>query len=135
LQLINILRDAGGDLRAGRCYFPNDELENAGIEPREILQKPGRFMPVFCKWLDQAEHGIKAGIEYSVAVKNRRVRAATALPALIGARTINLLRQAGDDVLEEKVKVSRAEVRQMVRRLAVTFASKRTIERMFRSSM
>jgi farnesyl-diphosphate farnesyltransferase len=26
LQLINVLRDAGTDLRAGRCYFPEDEL-------------------------------------------------------------------------------------------------------------
>jgi farnesyl-diphosphate farnesyltransferase len=133
LQLINILRDAGGDLRAGRCYFPNEELENAGIEPAEILQKPARFMPVFRKWLDYAERGIKAGIEYSVAVRNRRVRLATALPALIGGRTINLLREAGEEVLEEKVKVPRAEVRQMVSRLAVTFGSKNTIQRMFRS--
>ncbi len=29
LQLINILRDAGSDLRAGRCYFPNEELAMA----------------------------------------------------------------------------------------------------------
>src|SRR5216110_304107 len=33
LQLINILRDAGADLRAGRCYFPNEELTVAAMEP------------------------------------------------------------------------------------------------------
>ncbi|HTD00555.1 MAG TPA: squalene/phytoene synthase family protein, partial [Chthoniobacterales bacterium] len=42
LQLINILRDAGTDLRAGRCYFPDDELAVAAMEPSQILREPER---------------------------------------------------------------------------------------------
>src|SRR5262249_35429466 len=40
LQLINILRDAGADLRAGRCYFPNEELAAAAMGPSQILREP-----------------------------------------------------------------------------------------------
>jgi farnesyl-diphosphate farnesyltransferase len=131
LQLINILRDAGSDLRAGRCYFPNEELENVGLLPGQILQEPERFMPVFRKWLDQAERGLMAGMEYSLAVRPRRVRGATVLPALIGARTIVMLKNAGGTVLETKVKIPRQEVRSMLRSVAMTLASKATLKRIF----
>src|SRR5436305_4792175 len=40
LQLINILRDAGPDLRAGRCYFPEEELAAARMAPAQILREP-----------------------------------------------------------------------------------------------
>lgn len=134
LQLINILRDAGGDLRAGRCYLPNDELGSVGLTPNQILESPAKFMILFRKWIDRAEEGLNAGMKYSLAVRSRRIRAATALPALIGARTIALLREAGDAVLEEKIKVPRSEVRRMVRALGLGLASKRTMERLFRKN-
>ena len=135
LQLVNILRDAGGDLRAGRCYFPNDELAGVGIVPNQILEQARTFMPIFRKWLAQAEHGLKAGMEYSLAVRPRRVRGATVLPALIGARTIVLLRAAGEAILEEKVKVPRKEVQRIVRKVGLTLASKNTLRRMFEETM
>jgi len=132
LQLINILRDAGGDLRAGRCYLPNDELVRVGLTPAQIMEHPAKFMTVFRKWLDRAEEGLNAGMKYSLAVRARRIRAATALPALIGARTIALLREAGPAVLEEKIKVPRDEVRRMVRTVVLSLASKRMLQRLFR---
>ena len=88
LQLINILRDAGSDLRAGRCYFPNDELTSAGLSPAQILSEPERFQPIYRNWAEKAERGLECGMQYSRAIRNRRVRAATVLPALIGARTL-----------------------------------------------
>ena len=135
LQLINILRDAGGDLRAGRCYLPNEDLEAAGLNPEQILSQPGKLMPVFNKWLNEAEGGLEAGIKYTLSVQPRRVRIATALPALIGARTIALLRDAGHAVLEEKIKVPRSEVRRMLRTVALTLGSKKTLEQIFRRSL
>jgi farnesyl-diphosphate farnesyltransferase len=114
LQLINILRDAGGDLRAGRCYFPVEDLDAVGLKPGQILEQPARLMPVFRKWLDEAERGLRAGMEYVAAIRKWRIRGATALPALIGARTATLLRAAGETVLERRVKVPRREVRGMI---------------------
>src|SRR5437763_288897 len=43
LQVINILRDAGEELRAGRCYFPLDDLCVAAMEPSQICREPERF--------------------------------------------------------------------------------------------
>src|SRR5438270_12004984 len=50
LQLINILRDAGDDLRAGRCYFPNEDLAVAAMEPSQILREPERFQSIYRNW-------------------------------------------------------------------------------------
>jgi farnesyl-diphosphate farnesyltransferase len=131
LQLINILRDAGTDLRAGRCYFPGDELAAVALTPAQILQQPERFLPVYTKWLDKAERGVAAGTQYSLALRNSRVRAATVLPALIGQRTLELLRDTGATVLHGTIKVPRSEVRAMIATLAITLAAKSQIERMF----
>ena len=135
LQLVNILRDAGADLRSGRCYLPNEELTAHGIAPDQILDQPRNFMPIFRTWLDQAEHGLRAGLEYSLAVRSRRVRGATVLPALIGARTIVALRAAGDAVLEEKVKIPRSEVTRMVRTVGLTLASRKALQRIFEEAL
>ena len=131
LQLINVLRDAGADLRAGRCYFPEDELSTAHLTPAQILSEPERFQPVCRGWVEKAEQGLDCGMPYSRAIRNRRVRAATVLPALIGARTLALLRQTGAAALHRKVKVPRREVRAMIVSLAVSFASRKRIDAIF----
>ena len=130
LQLINILRDAGADLRNGRCYLPADELHSLGIAPEEILRNAVRVAPVVEKWREKAERGVGAGIEYACAIRNRRIRFATAMPALIGARTLALLRDAGVEILERKMKVPRSEVRKMIG--ASAFASPRSLRTTFK---
>ncbi|MFN2540981.1 MAG: phytoene/squalene synthase family protein [Chthoniobacterales bacterium] len=132
LQLVNILRDVGSDLRAGRCYFPVAELAAVVLKPEQIVQQPERFLPVYAKWLDKAATGLSAGRQYSLAVRNHRVRAATALPALIGRRTLALLRDGGATILHRTIKVPRSEVRALIAQLAITLASRRVIEKMFR---
>ena len=114
LQLINILRDAGDDLRNGRCYFPADELDSLGLTPAQILHDPPRIEPVLDKWREKAERGIEAGREYADTIRSRRVRFATALPAKIGAQTLALLREAGAGALTRRIKVPRGEVRKMI---------------------
>ena len=132
LQLINVLRDAGSDLRTGRCYFPEHELAEVHLFPSQILSDPERFQPVYRTWLENAKAGLTSGMEYSRAIQNRRVRAATVLPALIGARTLALLKGSGvAAALQGTVKVPRAEVRQMILSLGLTLASRRRIDAIF----
>jgi farnesyl-diphosphate farnesyltransferase len=128
LQLINVLRDAGADLRAGRCYFPEYELSAAHLAPSQILSEPERFESIYRAWLEKAKAGLECGMQYSRAIEDRRVRAATVLPALIGARTLFLLEDAGALALQRTVKVPRHEVRTMIFRLAVTLASLNQID-------
>src|SRR6266513_135842 len=120
LQLINVLRDAGSDLRAGRCYFPEHELSAVHLTPSQILSEPERFQPIYRTWLENAKAGLEAGMEYSRAINNRRVRVATVLPALIGARTLALLNASGPAALLQTVKVPRCEVRKMIVRAIFT---------------
>ena len=131
LQLINILRDAGSDLRAGRCYFPEEELISARLTAAQILFEPQRFHSIYRNWAAKAEHGLQYGMQYSRAIRNRRVRAATVLPALIGARTLALLHEAGATMLDRRVKVSRRYVRGIIASLAITLASQSQIDAIF----
>ena len=131
LQLINLLRDAGTDLRAGRCYFPEDELRAVGLSAAQILSQSDRFQPIYQRWMEKAQDGLERGMQYSRAIRNRRVRAATVLPALIGVRTLALLHKAGASTLHHTIKVPRREVRGMILSLAIHLASPKQIDTIF----
>ena len=100
LQLINVLRDRGADAKSGRGYLPSDEVAAAPATE------------VFARWLDKAEEQLGDGLDYCSALTNWRMRFATALPALLGARTIALLRAAGRET--GRIKVPRKEVRRIL---------------------
>ncbi len=131
LQLINVLRDAGTDLRAGRCYFPEDELSAIGLSPAQVLSEADHFQPIYQRWMEKAQDGLETGMRYAQAIRNRRVRAATVLPALIGARTLVLLHNAGHNAVGHSVKVPRHEVRAMILSLAIHLASRKQINTIF----
>ncbi len=120
LQLVNILRDLPVDLKKGRCYLPAEKLGAAGLIP-EVLLSPAneaKFLPLFHEYLDKAEAHLAAGWTYTNALPfgQFRVRLACTWPVLIGVRTIEKLRAANVMELQQRVKVSRAEVRGMVTR-------------------
>ena len=131
LQLVNILRDVGPDLAAGRCYFPLDELAAAGLRPEDILSHPERFEPVWERWCARAHSRLELGVRYADAVGARRVRAASALPALVGFRTLAMLRTAGPERMHRRVKVPRQEVRSMLARLLFTLAGRAPLQALF----
>jgi farnesyl-diphosphate farnesyltransferase len=131
LQLINILRDIGSDLRQGRCYLPAEELHSLGLRPEGILENPAGVEPIIRRWREKAEDGMKAGMDYVCAIRSRRLRFATALPALIGARTLALLRESSAAIFERKVKVSRAEVKKIMSSSLVKLASTKSLRETF----
>ena len=132
LQLVNILRDAGSDLAAGHCYFPAEELAQAGLRPQDIVEQPDRFEPVWQRWHAQAGRDLDLGMRYADAVNGRRVRAASALPALLGARTLDLLRTSWPGGLRQPVKMARREVHSILARLAFTLAARDPLRRSYR---
>ena len=115
LQLVNILRDLPADLKKGRCYLPMEKLEPAKLFP-EILLSPAneaKFLPLFHRYLDEAESHLCAGWDYTNTLPfgQFRVRLACAWPILIGMKTIERLRAAGVIELRQQTKISRGEVR------------------------
>ena len=129
LQLVNILRDAGSDLRGGRCYFPEDELRAANLSASDLLNVPADFLPIYSRWIAEARAGLDAGLEYSIAINPPRVRVATVLPALIGVRTLSLIEESGLEALRTRVKVPRSEVRGMIASTTITLASHSRLRR------
>lgn len=86
LQLVNILRDREEDAARGRSYLcSSPEL-----------------------WADRAERYLRDGVDYSSRLRGFRVRLASVLPALLGLRTLRLMRRRG--LGQGKVKISRASV-------------------------
>jgi len=114
--------DAPGAVEAGVVYYIDKQLAGP-------LQ---RFEPIYQNWAGKAERGLESGMQYSCAIGNRRVRAATVLPALIGARTLALLREAGASALHRRIKVSRREVRRIIASIAIALGSGRKLDATFR---
>jgi farnesyl-diphosphate farnesyltransferase len=123
LQLVNILRDLPADLKSGRCYLPAQRLEEAKLLP-EVLLSPAteaRFLPLFREYLDKAESHLAAGWRYTNTLPfgQFRMRLACAWPVLLGVKTIEKLRSASVIALQQRVKVSRGEVRTILFRSLV----------------
>ena len=70
-------------------------------------------------------------MQYAHAIRGRRIRAATALPALIGARTLALLRNAGPMALQNRVKMPRREVRALILSVAMRLADREHLRELF----
>jgi farnesyl-diphosphate farnesyltransferase len=100
LQLVNILRDLPADLAGGRCYLP---LENPA--------KPVHLVTGRLHWIERAEALVACGFTYSAALRQRRLRAASVLPAMIARDTLRLL-AAAPGALQHRIKVPRRAVYQ-----------------------
>ncbi|PIT74917.1 phytoene/squalene synthase family protein [Limnohabitans sp. G3-2] len=145
LQRLNILRDAGADLEGGRCYWPMETLAKAGLTPAMLAQTAQTsqtapthhahtlkaLSPLFNEGLDRTQAHLADGMRYALALKPLRLRLASALPALIGARTVALLRQAGPAALNQRVKMPRQEVRSLLWRIALGRGTAAVLEREF----
>lgn len=95
LQLTNILRDAPKDLRIGRCYLPQSELERVGLCAADLLdaRNAARARPLLVWGIRTALTDFAAAERYILAIPRRclRLRLAALLPVLIGLATLALL--------------------------------------------
>ena len=125
LQLVNILRDLPADLKNGRCYLPRQRLDEAKLFPETMLSamNTAKFLPFYHGYLDKAEAHLAAGWRYTNTLPfgQVRVRLACAWPVLLGQRTIAKLRAASVPDLQQRVKVSRGEVRGILLRSILTY--------------
>jgi farnesyl-diphosphate farnesyltransferase len=118
LQLVNILRDLPADLKNGRCYLPGEKLAEIGLQPADLRNPANepRLRPLYNRWLDHAEAHLAAGWNYTNTVPRTcaRVRLACAWPVLIGLRTIERLRTVNVLDPQQRIKISRAQVRKVI---------------------
>ena len=121
LQMINILRDIPEDLRFGRCYIPEPSLEKHGLVPNQLLEPDNidAFRPLYDSYLDLTSGHLDAAVEYIRMLPDRqfRLKAATMLPVLIGQRTVTLLREGNILDSDEKIKITRDEMKAYFKKL------------------
>ncbi len=95
LQLTNILRDCGKDLRIGRCYLPSSILARYGLAPEELLHPVNaqRARPLLFELVRRDLDHYRAAIDYTLALRPSwlRLRLACLWPVLIGLETMGLL--------------------------------------------
>ena len=119
LQLVNILRDLALDLRLGRCYLPEERLSLVNVRPADLLDPANehRVRPVYDAFISEAEEHLRIGWQYVLDLPRSwvRVRLACALPVLIGVKTLNKLREGNVLNPDTRIKVSRAEVKRIMR--------------------
>ena len=121
LQMINILRDIPEDLRFGRCYIPSEALAEHGLEPEDILGDSNLevFRPLYDSYLDLTNIHLEAATDYirMLPDKQFRLKASCMLPVLIGQRTVTLLRTGNILDSNERIKVTRDEIKSYARKL------------------
>ncbi len=99
LQLVNILRDLPKDLAMGRCYLPVKDPSDR----KELMQ-------VHQQYMQRAAGLLNEGILYAECLGTRRLQVATAMPAMIGFRTLSKLQGVSWEQLESGIKVGRESV-------------------------
>ncbi len=137
LQMINILRDIPEDLRFGRCYIPIEGLDRYELKPEDLMDHNNidTFRPLYDEYLDITDGHLDAAVEYIKMIPDKqfRLKAACMLPVLIGQRTVTLLRSGNVLNSEERIKVSRDEIKtyakKLVRAMLIPGGVKRLLEK------
>ena len=137
LQLTNILRDVRKDLEIGRCYFPQTALADVGLTTEDLRQhrQPRRVRELLERYLRLTLEHYRVGWSYTLAIPRRlpRLRLACAWPLLLGLRTLALLHASPDPYAPKSHhKISRSEVRGILRRSTLRVGSNRALNRLYR---
>jgi farnesyl-diphosphate farnesyltransferase len=134
LQLVNILRDLPRDLRNGRCYLPAEELRSIALAPSDLLDftNEKKLRPVYDRWLHLAHEHLQSGWSYVLALPRGwvRVRLACAWPILIGMQTLAQLRRGNVLDPAQRIKISRREVKRIMRLTLVALPFRSRWERL-----
>jgi farnesyl-diphosphate farnesyltransferase len=120
LQMTNVLRDCGKDLRIGRCYLPATMLVRFGLSPHDLLlpETSLRARPLLFELVREALDHFHEAVAYTLTLPafSIRLRLACWWPILIGLETLLLL-VCNDDWLDP-AKVSKIRRRDVYRILA-----------------
>ncbi|MGV2291761.1 phytoene/squalene synthase family protein [Trinickia sp. YCB016] len=97
LQMVNVLRDCGKDLRIGRCYLPTAMLDRFGLTPQDLMLPDGslRARPLMFELVGVTLDHFREALDYLLAISawSPRLRLACLWPIVIGLETLLLLVQ------------------------------------------
>jgi farnesyl-diphosphate farnesyltransferase len=132
LQMTNVLRDCGKDLRIGRCYLPSTMLDRFGLSPQDLLlpqtSLPAR--PLLFELVRNALDHFRGAIDYTLSLPSFavRLRLACLWPVLIGLETLLLLVSNDHWLDPAKVsKIRRSDVYRIIASSVPSVASNRLL--------
>ena len=129
LQLINILRDIPEDLEIGRCYIPTDDLEKIGLSPNDLLHSDNMdvFRPLLDQYIKRTEEHLDEAVRYIGLLPHNqyRLRGACMIPVIIGQRTLALLKTQNVLDRNNRVKVPRKEIKEIIRKVILSLPFKK----------
>jgi farnesyl-diphosphate farnesyltransferase len=115
LQMTNILKDLAKDLAKGRCYLPQNMLDEFKIDPESLkkAESVSSLKPLLAALIRLTLYHLEGGWQYILAIPRRevRLRLACLWPHLFAVRTLDRIYHA-NDLLNPRatVKISRREV-------------------------
>ncbi|HEY3597482.1 MAG TPA: phytoene/squalene synthase family protein [Paraburkholderia sp.] len=119
LQMTNVLRDCGKDLRIGRCYLPSTMLDRFGLNPQDLLSPNAslRAKPLMLELVRKTLEHFNEAVDYTLAIPASaiRLRLACLWPIVIGLETLALLVRNDDWLDPEKVsRIARRDVYRII---------------------
>ncbi len=133
LQMTNILRDCGKDLRIGRCYLPSVMLDRFGLCPHDLLVPKTSLpaQPLLFELVGKTLDHFREAIKYTLSLPAFavRLRLACLWPVLIGLETLSLLVSNDHWLDPAKVsKIRRGDVYRIIAFSVPLVASKRLLQ-------
>ncbi len=119
LQLVNILKDAGQDFAAGRCFLPRQEAQDLGLDLGDLLNTNARpkALELVSLLATRAREHLDGAAHYTLSwpVEATHIRLFCAVPLLLARATLDEI-DRGDNVLrpDRAPKISRLQVAQIV---------------------
>lgn len=138
LQLVNILKDITDDAARGWCFVPRTTAAQLALTPAELTQpgKGERAHAAVAPLFDDAQAQLESALRYTIALPEAQqgIRLFCLLPVWMAAATLRLAR--GNDAIfdeDQSVKISRAQVDELVQQCVAIAGSNAAIEGAFRN--
>ncbi|MFQ5575963.1 MAG: squalene/phytoene synthase family protein [Anaerolineae bacterium] len=136
LQTVNIIRGLRKDYERGWVFVPRTYLEQVGISGEQLFAPGNRdkAMQVVNLLADKAEGHLRHGLEYIAAfpIHQHRIRLACMWPLFFAVKTLAMSRN-NINVLLSEVKMSRRDVKNIMRRTTLMGWSNRWLDRYYDS--
>ncbi|GMV48819.1 MAG: hypothetical protein AMXMBFR67_03620 [Nitrospira sp.] len=108
LQLTNIVKDIARDLQHGRCYVPEQLLDEVGLKPADLLHGESlpKLRPILLRLIKAAMEHLDQGWVYTMAIPRFEIRQRLACmwPILLAGETLQRVASA-PDLLDPTVNV------------------------------
>lgn len=118
LQTVNVIRGLAKDYDRGWIFVPRSFCEQVGLNPPDLFRPENieSALRVVDMLADKAERHLRSGLAYVKRIPPRyhKIRLACMWPLFFAVRTLAISR-GNRDVLRDEAKITRSEVKQIVR--------------------